>query len=127
MDQQFKTISLFTLLSALNPLELVKSRYQTMHELIEKGNLKTGYQNLRDCARNVSSHEGFKSLWKGNFISLLRFFPNENINFSVKKCVQSVLPVGCISNIISGICGGLTAATILYPIDTTRLFISTSK
>ena len=56
MEEAFKTISLFTLLSALNPLELVKSRYQTMNELIEKGDIQRHYQGLRDCARNISSH-----------------------------------------------------------------------
>lgn len=45
----------------------------------------------------------------------------------MKNLVKSFLPNSIAFNIIAGVCGGLAAAAILYPIDTARLYISTSK
>jgi hypothetical protein len=67
-----------------------------------------------------------RALWKGNSISVLRFFPNETINNDVKNAVKTIIPASPISNIGAGIIGGWTAAGILYPVDTARIFISTS-
>lgn len=40
--------------------------------------------------------------------------------------MREKLPVHPINNIVSGVTGGWTAAAILYPFDTIRIFISTS-
>ena len=127
MSEIVNALSISVVISVSNPLELIKSRYQTMNEMIAKGTLNRHYHGLRDCAKYVMSQEGVRALWKGNSISVLRFFPNENINFNVKNLVKSLLPNNLMFNVIAGVCGGLTAATILYPIDTARIFISTSK
>lgn len=84
-----KFTSLSLLISASNPLELVKSRIQTMNEMIDQGAIHKRYQGIFDCVRAIKFNEGVKALWKGNSISILRFFPNESLNNNVKNYVRS--------------------------------------
>lgn len=75
------TISILTLTS---PLELIKVRLQTTHELLTSGKIRENYKSIRHCISSITQKEGFKSLWKGNGIGIARFFPNESINFKVR-------------------------------------------
>lgn len=98
-----------------------------MNQLIARGSLHQQYRGFFDCLKSVKKGEGIKGLWKGNSISLLRFFPNEKMNNDVKNMVKNVLPSSCWANIVSGVFGGWVAAGILYPIDTVRIFLATSS
>lgn len=109
-----------------NPLELIKSRIQTSYELVDRGAIQKCYKGFTDCLKTIKVNEGIKALWKGNSISLMRFFPNEKINNDVKNYAHTLLPKHALSNFIAGITGGWVAAGIFYPIDTIRLFMGTS-
>lgn len=126
MQELLHLATLSTIVSLSNPLELVKSRFQTMAELVDRGTISKNYTSITDCVKRIKLNEGIQGLWKGNGIGLARFFPNQFINNWVKNSMQALLPSSPVSNIISGILGGWTSALVLYPIDTVRIFISTS-
>lgn len=94
--------------------------------MIEKGAISRKYRGIIDCAKAIKVNEGMNALWKGNSITLLRFFPNEAINNYVKNVSRSQLPSSYMSNVVSGVVGGWMAAAVLYPIDTVRIMMSTS-
>lgn len=76
MDEALKLATISAIVSISNPIELVKSRFQTMSELIDRGTIQKKYTSIADCIRGIKLNEGLKGLWKGNSISLARFFPN---------------------------------------------------
>lgn len=76
MEELVHFLSLSALISAGNPLELVKSRIQTMNELIDKGTIQNRYSGIFDCVKHIKLNEGIRALWKGNAVGVLRFFPN---------------------------------------------------
>jgi solute carrier family 25 (adenine nucleotide translocator) protein 4/5/6/31 len=117
-------IALF--LSFVNPLELVKTRIQTMNELRDIGKIPETYKGVSDCFKKITQKEGIRALWKGNAIGLIRFFPNEQINYNVKSFSQKFLNKNYASNAVAGITGGWTSALILYPIDQIRLHLNNS-
>lgn len=49
------------------------------------------------------------------------------MSYRIKNASQSLMPKASYSNVISGICGGLFASIVFYPIDTARIFILTSQ
>ena len=114
-EKTTQTVTLYALLSLLNPLELIKSRYQTMVEMIEKGTLDHQYKGIKDCARSIISEEGIRALWKGNLISLTRFLPSEAISYQAKNWIYACFPDGSFFHIVAGIGGGLTSTIVLYP------------
>lgn len=46
-----------------------------MDEMIKTGKLEKPYTGILNCGTRVATEEGFKSLWKGNFTNVIRYFP----------------------------------------------------
>jgi solute carrier family 25 (adenine nucleotide translocator) protein 4/5/6/31 len=46
-----------------------------MDEMVKAGTLDKPYKGIADCFTRVASEEGPKSLWKGNFANVIRYFP----------------------------------------------------
>jgi solute carrier family 25 (mitochondrial adenine nucleotide translocator), member 4/5/6/31 len=65
-----------SLLTLTSPLELIKIRLQTAHELLSSGRITETYRSVSHCISSISKLEGVRSLWKGNAIGIARFFPN---------------------------------------------------
>lgn len=64
------------------PIERVKLLLQTQHnnpKLAERP-----YKGIIDCFSRCVSEEGVISLWRGNWANVLRYFPTQAINFSIK-------------------------------------------
>lgn len=97
-----------------------------MNEMHAQGSIQRRYQGIVDCVRDIKFNEGVKALWKGNFIGVMRFFPNESLNCLGKNYVRGCLPASWVSNVGAGVCGGWLASAVLYPIDTARIMLSTS-
>ena len=57
------------------PIELIKMRIQNMDEMVKAGTLDKHYRGIVDCFSRVVAEEGPKSLWKGNFANVIRYFP----------------------------------------------------
>jgi solute carrier family 25 (adenine nucleotide translocator) protein 4/5/6/31 len=66
------------------PIELVKLRLQNMDAMIKAGTLEVPYKGIIDVTTRVAKEEGVKALWKGNGTNVLRYFPTQALNFSLK-------------------------------------------
>jgi solute carrier family 25 (adenine nucleotide translocator) protein 4/5/6/31 len=66
------------------PIELVKLRLQNMDAMIKSGALDKPYTGIINCTQRVLSEEGVRALWKGNGTNVLRYFPTQALNFSLK-------------------------------------------
>ena len=68
------------------PLERTKLILQTeaMSSAMRKGQPQQ-YSGIVDCITKVVKYEGFRTLWKGNGINIIRYFPMSAINFSLKE------------------------------------------
>ena len=97
-----------------------------MAGLISNGQLRVEYKGIRDCSLTVLKIEGVRALWKGNLVSLLRYYPNEKVNYLAKSKIKSFLPASGLSNIVSGVMGGWLSAALLYPTDTLGICLSVS-
>jgi solute carrier family 25 (adenine nucleotide translocator) protein 4/5/6/31 len=117
------------------PLERAKLLLQTQHS---NSSLTIKYTGLIDCLKKLIENEGFFSLWRGNLISVIRYFPNQALNFSLRDFFKNIFPeyhskqniikfflINCLSG---GLAGAITLM-ILHPIDTirTRLAIDNKK
>ena len=66
------------------PIERVKLLLQNQGELLKQGRLDTRYRGVRDCVTRTFNSEGVASFWRGNFASVLRYFPQQALNFAFK-------------------------------------------
>ena len=69
------------------PIERVKLLLQNQNELLKQGKLAVGYSGARDCISKTFKHEGLTSFWRGNFASVIRYFPQQALNFAFKDQV----------------------------------------
>ena len=66
------------------PIERVKLLLQNQGELLKQGRLDTSYRGVGDCITKTLTREGITSFWRGNFASVLRYFPQQALNFAFK-------------------------------------------
>ena len=52
--------------------------------MMKSGALDKPYSGIMDCGSRVAKDEGVKALWKGNGTNVLRYFPTQALNFSLK-------------------------------------------
>lgn len=110
------------------PIERVKLILQTQDtnpKIIESGNRYTGIGN---CFSRVIAEDGVMSLWRGNFVNVLRYFPTQALNFAFKERYKKFFkPKGEASfwrnfagNLLAGGCAGATSLSVVYPLDFAR-------
>ena len=46
-------------------------------ELLKQGRLEVGYRGAADCIGRTWRHEGLLASWRGNFASVVRYFPQQ--------------------------------------------------
>lgn len=121
-----------------SPIEVVKLRMQNMDEMLKKGTLERPYAGLADCAvRTVTEDEnGWRALWKGNFVNVLRYFPTQALNFAFKdyfkrKFSYKKEQVGYgkwfVGNLVSGGLAGAFSLIFVYSLDLCRTKLSNDK
>jgi solute carrier family 25 (adenine nucleotide translocator) protein 4/5/6/31 len=76
--------------TATAPIERVKLLLQTEHENTK---LKTKYLGIADCFKRCIKEEGVLSLWRGNGVNVIRYFPTQALNFSTKDFYGRLLRV----------------------------------
>ena len=76
------------------PIERVKLLLQNQNELLKQGKLSAGYNGVKDCVSRTLKHEGLVSFWRGNFASVVRYFPQQALNFGFKDQVIYI-PTHC--------------------------------
>jgi solute carrier family 25 (adenine nucleotide translocator) protein 4/5/6/31 len=111
------------------PIELIKLRIQNMDEMLKNGALDKKYEGIMDCGRRVVAEEGPKSLWKGNFANVLRYFPTQALNFAFKDYYKKKLSYDkkkdgywwwFAGNLMSGGAAGATSLLFVYSLDYCR-------
>lgn len=114
--------------TATAPIERVKLLLQTQDAnkaIIESGRKYTG---IGDCFSRVIKEEGFSSLWRGNFVNVLRYFPTQALNFAFKDYYKTLFAVKkddsfgrvMFANVASGGAAGATSLCFVYPLDMAR-------
>eukprot|EP00088_Acartia_fossae_P000071 TRINITY_DN10023_c0_g1_i1.p1 TRINITY_DN10023_c0_g1~~TRINITY_DN10023_c0_g1_i1.p1 ORF type:complete len:307 (-),score=74.54 TRINITY_DN10023_c0_g1_i1:730-1650(-) len=110
------------------PIERVKLLIQTQGELMKQGRLDKGYTNIIECVTRTFKNEGVLSFWRGNLASVVRYFPQQALNFAFKDEIQKVFKPGkgasykekFTKNILSGGCAGSLSLVFVQSIDYTR-------
>jgi len=110
------------------PIERVKLLLQNQGELLKQGRLDTKYLGIKDCVSRTFNNEGVLSFWRGNFASVLRYFPQQALNFALKDEIQKRFKVSkhatykerFSKNILSGGCAGSLSLVVVQSIDYTR-------
>jgi hypothetical protein len=83
-----KTAAVASVLTATNPVEIIKLRMQTSYELFKTGKVTQNISTITECVTSMAEKEGLRSFWKGNTVGILRFFPNEFINYKARGFYQ---------------------------------------
>jgi len=87
------------------------------------------YTGIVDCFTRVSSEQGVKAFWRGNFTNILRYFPTQAFNFAFKDGIKSMFPKAdknteflkfFMINVASGGLAGAGSLMIVYPLDYAR-------
>lgn len=63
--------------SVAAPIERVKLLIQNQDELLKAGRLSEPYKGIGDCFGRTIKDEGFASLWRGNTVNVIRYFPTQ--------------------------------------------------
>jgi len=115
--------------TATAPIERVKLLLQTQDAnkaIIESGRKYTG---IVDCFTRVAQEEGLKSLWRGNFVNVLRYFPTQALNFAFKDKYKQMFGGHdpdtqfmkfFLGNVAAGGAAGATSLCFVYPLDMAR-------
>jgi len=112
------------------PIERVKLLIQTQdaNPKIISGEVKR-YTGIVDCFTRVSSEQGVKAFWRGNFTNILRYFPTQAFNFAFKDGIKAMFPKAdkntefmkfFMINVASGGLAGAGSLCIVYPLDYAR-------
>lgn len=121
--------------TATAPIERVKLLLQTEHENTK---LKTKYNGIVDCFTRCIKEEGVISLWRGNGVNVIRYFPTQALNFSTKDYYGRLLKISekqsskaefLFYNILCGGLAGSTTTCFVHPLDfaRTRLAVDLGK
>lgn len=115
------------------PIELVKLRLQNMDAMIKSGSLEHPYTGIVDCTQRVVKEEGVKALWKGNGTNVLRYFPTQALNFSLKDYFKRLFGkskekdgywIWFAGNLASGGAAGSVSLAFVYSLDYARTRLS---
>lgn len=114
------------------PIERVKLllQLQDASKSIESSKKYTG---IVDCFRRVYAEQGFISFWRGNLSNVIRYFPGQAINFSLKDYFRKLFPSKSgdsflkkfQTNLLAGGSAGSIAVVLLYPLDFIRTRLAT--
>lgn len=121
-----------------SPIEVVKLRIQNQDEMIKNGTLERRYEGLTDCLKRIASEDevGWRALWKGNFVNILRYFPTQALNFAFKDYFKKKFSYRkdqvsyakfFMGNVLSGSLAGSASLVFVYSLDLCRTKLSNDK
>lgn len=70
--------------------------------------------------KSVVKKEGVRYLWKGNGINLIKGIPQYSINYALFRKIDNTID----NKLISGIASGSCSIGLIYPLETTRSYLS---
>lgn len=112
-----------------SPIEVIKLRLQNVDAMIKSGALEKPYAGIVDCGQRVMADEGVKALWKGNGTNVIRYFPTQALNFSLKDYFKRLFGrnkerdgyfVWFLGNLASGGAAGSVSLLFVYSLDYAR-------
>lgn len=112
-----------------SPIEVIKLRLQNVDAMIKTGALDKPYAGIGDCAKRIVADEGVKALWKGNGTNVIRYFPTQALNFSLKDYFKRLFGrdknrdgylVWFLGNLASGGAAGSVSLLFVYSLDYAR-------
>jgi len=114
--------------TAAAPIERVKLLVQNQGEMLKSGRLSEPYKGIIDCGSRVLREEGVGAFWRGNLANVLRYFPTQALNFSLKPIMSRAFNVKkedgylafVASNIASGGLAGVGSLCLVYSLDFCR-------
>ena len=115
------------------PLDRVKLLLQNQHTISV---LEKPYFGMLDCLKKLIINEGYFSLWRGNLINVIRYFPNQALNFAFKDTFKKYFSKHdpkkeflkyFLGNCLSGGLAGSISLMILHPIDLVRTRLATDN
>jgi len=116
-----------------SPIEVIKLRLQTQDAMLASGVLEKPYTGIGDCAGTIMRSEGIKAFWKGNFTNVLRYFPTQALNFSLKDYFKRLFGrdkkrdgyfIWFLGNLASGGAAGSVSLLFVYSLDYARTRLS---
>lgn len=117
-----------------SPLEVIKLQIQNQDELIKQKIISKPYSSILDCLIRLVKEGGILSLYKGNLINILSYFPTQSVNFALKPCFKNLLSKNktikdkiLLYNILSGSLAGMTSMLFFHPLDFAHTKISTDR
>ena len=115
------------------PLERVKILLQTQI-VLKQIPQDCRYCGIIDALRRVIREQGFLTLWRGNGVNLLRYFPTA-LNFAFKDVYKQLFmprygtQIGefdyALRNLACGGAAGATSVLFVYPLDLSRTRVTT--
>jgi len=115
------------------PVERVKLLLQNQISIEIAGG---PYIGIKDCFSRLIKHEGFFSLWRGNIANVMRYFPNQAMNFAFKGTIKKHLKQHdqkkdfwkfFLSNLLAGGLAGSISLVLIHPIDLIRTRLATDN
>ena len=117
-----------------SPLEVIKLQMQNQDELIKQNIISKPYSSILNCLIRLVKEGGIQSLYRGNLINILFYFPTQSVNFALKHNFKTLLSKNkklkdnkLLFNILSGALAGMTSMLIFHPFDFAHTKISTDK
>jgi len=119
--------------TATAPLERVKLILQNQILIKQIGD---PYKGIFDCYNRIIKAEGFLSLWRGNIPNVLRYFPNQALNFAFKDTFKTKfckydpnkdMLKYAIGSCFSGGLAGSVSLFLVHPIDLIRTRLATDN
>jgi solute carrier family 25 (adenine nucleotide translocator) protein 4/5/6/31 len=112
-----------------SPIEVIKLRLQNVESLLKAGAIDTPYTGIGDCGKRIVADEGVKALWKGNGTNVIRYFPTQALNFSLKDYFKRLFNkdktrdgyfTWFLGNLASGGAAGSVSLLFVYSLDYAR-------
>ncbi|KAJ0094275.1 hypothetical protein Patl1_17220 [Pistacia atlantica] len=115
--------------TAAAPIERVKLLIQNQDEMLKSGRLSEPYKGIGDCFKRTIKDEGFVSLWRGNTVNVIRYFPTQALNFAFKDHFKRLFNFKkdrdgywkwFAGNLASGGAAGASSQLFVYSLDYAR-------
>lgn len=110
-----------------SPIEVVKLRLQNMDEIMKYGSIEKKYDGIINCLFRIIKDEGLMTLWKGNYVNVMFYFPSQSVNFAFKSYFKKCFPQSTYSlsnNILCGSLAGVTSMLLFHNLDYVRTRLS---
>jgi solute carrier family 25 (adenine nucleotide translocator) protein 4/5/6/31 len=114
--------------TAVAPIERVKILLQTQ-DASRQITVEKRYKGIIDCFIRVPREQGFWTLWRGNLVNVIRYFPTQALNFAFKDTFRKYLcpydpkkEMGkfFLGSLASGGAAGAASLLFVYPLDFSR-------